>query len=124
MKTRLKLIEPYMQHCIRATFSNPQYLPDTVLLLPSVYSEQLRTAMGLDLEMLIDDHGKLDTEHKHLIRLNVIVVQARHAANDHWEYCLSAGGNVCTIVMGGEKLPPDTACSLSVSFAHENRHHI
>lgn len=98
-----------MQKCLRLFLANGDNLPDSVLLLPNSYSSCL-PPVGKDVDMKIGGKG--------IICLNTVVIQERLAScesNIYFEHCLSAGGNVSTVVLD-QRLPPDSEFSLVLSI--------
>lgn len=109
---RLERVEPYMQHCVRVTVAHPAPLPETVLLLPASYAAAL-PPVGHRVEVEVRDHEGDASTGGDLVRLNAVVVQERPCGEAHWEHCLSAGGNVSTVVLG-RRLAADAACAVAV----------
>lgn len=111
IRSKIQRIEPYMQHCVRVTLTNPGALPDTVLLLPASYGSTL-APIGREVDVDTTAGGE-----DCLVRLNTVVVMERSCGEEegdsHWEHCLSAGGNLSTVVMD-RRLPVDATCALTI----------
>ena len=118
MRLRLERVEPYMQRCARVTFTtiDNETLPETIIIVPHTYTLSLPT-IGKEVHMEI--HTTQAEEGSPgpscTLCLNTIVVQERLIkGSQYYEHCLSAGGNVSTVVLD-QRLPPDTICALYIS---------
>lgn len=103
-------IANYMQHGIRVTLDNGGTLPKTVLVLPATYASSL-PPIGDDVDIW---EAKGNTDKNHFIRMNTIVIQDRSCGKDYWEHCLSAGGNLSTVVLD-KRVASDAAYTLALS---------